>query len=322
MNIITNTNMSEINLPVKYISQWDSTASLSNNDCGATASAMVLSYYGRETTSDEVFKLTGAGSGYITYTQLINAIKKLGYESKVFYNQTKQNVENFLRQGIIPVALFRYADLTSVQDKNFKGAHFSPIVGVRDDGYFVNDTNFWGNLRQDGDHHFYNNQEFNNAWKNVSLTQNLANSMLVIYPKTSEDPCLNLLKKYNVKTIDEFDKKLEEHIGLTWGNASKEGGGFLAGERRKNNTLNDQVKTLKQEKQKLTEEKSEINRQLSDKGVKIKELEDKLKDPQVGVDINKIKQEAKQEFEKEMQKVLNSNNYKLASFLISLLGKK
>jgi len=44
-----------------------------------------------------------------------------------------------------------------------------------------------------------------------------------------------ILKKYNVKDEQELDRKIEEHVGTTWG--GEDNGGFLGSERKKNREL-------------------------------------------------------------------------------------
>jgi hypothetical protein len=195
------------NLPVPYSSQWDSDAQGTQNDCGPCSIKMILNFFGENVTTDQIFKLAGAGGGLITVAQLQKAIKALGYESKWLINQAPNNIKSYIDQGIPVIPLVRYKDLQSKQD-DFEGPHFMVIVGYREDGYFVNDPNFWEPLRGHGDHHFYTNTEFNNSWTNAALTGNPGNSMLVILPKkpmateTSAD-LKSLLEHMGVKDVVE-----------------------------------------------------------------------------------------------------------------------
>lgn len=47
-----------------------------------------------------------------------------------------------------------------------------------------------------------------------------------------EAPESSLLKKYGVASVEELDRKIEEHVGTTWGAEDKPGGGFLGSARR------------------------------------------------------------------------------------------
>ena len=92
------------NLPVKFASQWDDDAELSNNDCGATCIKMVLAYYGEDHTTDEIFKLTGAGSGVISVGQLMKAITTLGFKSEFLRGQTTDSLKSLISQNLPPIA--------------------------------------------------------------------------------------------------------------------------------------------------------------------------------------------------------------------------
>lgn len=174
----------EQNLSVPYLSQWDQTAVLSNNDCGAAAVAMILNYYGENLTVDQVQQKTGSSGGLVTIEQLQKAITACGYSSEVYTGQTFDNLKNFLTRGLPVVALVHYGSLTSTQDKQFKGGHFFDVVGYRsDNSVYVNDPNFKDALRKDGDHHVYTFQEFMAAWGSCNQDGNPNNTLVVISKK-------------------------------------------------------------------------------------------------------------------------------------------
>lgn len=176
--------MTEINLPVIYKSQWDSEASETRDDCGPACTSMTLDFYGLKTTINEVFKKTKAAKDVlITIAQMTTAISSYGYVSKFLTNQTIESLKSYLDRGIPVMALVHYGDFTSRQDKGFSGGHFFLVVGYRDDGFFVNDPDFYSPLRNDGDHHFYTKQDFINGWKNASKDGNPINSFLIIEKK-------------------------------------------------------------------------------------------------------------------------------------------
>lgn len=171
------------NLPVPYKSQHDPDAHGTKNDCGPASAAMILNYYGENTTTDEVFRRTQAGQGLIRVAELKKAISSYGYDSEFITNAEPQAINDLINQGTPLIALVHYGYLSSRQDKNYKGGHFFTVVGYRDDGFFVNDPNFWGDFRQDGDHHFYKRNEFIDAWSNCWQDKNPNKSYLVVYPK-------------------------------------------------------------------------------------------------------------------------------------------
>lgn len=144
---------------------------------------MILNYYGENLTTNQVFSLTGAGTGMINVSQMTTAVKALGYKSAFITNSNTSALKVFLDKNIPVICLVHYGSLNSTQDKKFKGGHFFCVVGYRDDGYFVNDPNFKGDYRADGDHHFYTKEEFEKSWNDCSLDGNPINSMIIIYPK-------------------------------------------------------------------------------------------------------------------------------------------
>lgn len=174
------------NLLVPYLSQWDTTASKTRNDCGPSSLAMALNFYGENLTVDQVFEKTGAGTGYISLPQLAKAASYYGYKCEAFTNGTAEALRGFINQGIPVITVVHYGLLSSRQDTNFSGPHIFLTVGYRDDGYFVNDPDFWGSFRKDGDHHFYTKADFENAWEQSALDGNVRNTYMVVYPKKVE----------------------------------------------------------------------------------------------------------------------------------------
>lgn len=172
-----------VNLDVNYISQWDPTASDSRNECGEASAAMILNFYGEHLTPNQITEKTGAGLGLVSVVQLQQAIKAFGYDSQFVRNATPAHITGYLDKAMPVIALVHYGSLNSTQDKSFKGGHFFAVVGYREDGYFVNDPNFQGQFRQDGDHHFYTKAEFETAWGSCHLDQNPDNCFIVIFPK-------------------------------------------------------------------------------------------------------------------------------------------
>lgn len=173
------------NLPVPYKSQWDADAKGTQNDCGPASIAMALNYYGESLTTDQVYQKTGAGAGLIGIAEMNRAIAAFGYSVERKTQSTPAELKACLDQNLPVIALVHYGSLgPTVQDKTFKGGHFFLVVGYRDDGYFVNDPNFWDAHRQDGDHHFYPKAAFEKAWSDASLDGNQKNSFQVINRKS------------------------------------------------------------------------------------------------------------------------------------------
>ena len=196
-----------MNLKVPYISQWDSTASLNKNDCGATSTAMVLNYYGTTCTSDEVFKKTGSGQGYITFGQLIKAVRSYDYVCEEGFgkdfNFIKQNIDK--RQPIICVVHYGY--IPERQD-TFTGAHILVVRGYDNNGVFLNDPNYWGAKRANGENKYVKWSDFNKAWAST-VDGNLANSYLLIFKKETTMKTTEKLPEafYQIKEAKELIKR-------------------------------------------------------------------------------------------------------------------
>jgi len=175
------------NLSVKYKSQWDEDATETRDDCGPCSVAMILNYFGENVTTNDVFDRTEAGQGLITIAQLQKAIKSFNYECQYITNSELLELEKNIEKGIPVICLVHYGSFNSRQDKNYNGGHFFVVVGYRDDGYFVNDPDFWGQYRPDGDHHFYTREEMTNGWANCWHDGNPNKSYLVIFPYQEEN---------------------------------------------------------------------------------------------------------------------------------------
>ncbi len=198
--------MSEKILTIPYKSQWDNDANSSKNDCGPASLAMVLNKYGKNVTTNEVLAKTGAGGGYVSFQQLQKVASEYGFTSRIERNRSPQRIKDLINRGIFPIVVVHYGYLSSRQNQKFKGPHIMVVVGYRDDGYFVNDPNFWGEFRSHGDHHFYKKEEFEKSWKQSTEDSNAANTLFFIQlnqdfkpepPETSES-------KSNCKAISNF----------------------------------------------------------------------------------------------------------------------
>lgn len=198
-------------LSVPYKSQWDGDAGKTANDCGPTSIAMILNYYEKADryTTNEVFDKTGAGQGLISFDQLEKAISALGYTYTREYSCTPARLKQLLDQDTPPIALVKYGNLKSTQDKQFKGGHFFVPVGYRgDEGYFVNDSNFKDAYRQHGDHHFYTKEEFESAWSGFNPKDNPNNTLIVIHRKSGQVADDDTRKKLDnaIYNSGEYDK--------------------------------------------------------------------------------------------------------------------
>lgn len=168
------------NLPVVYKSQWDDDASKSNNDCGPASIAMILDFFGKTITTNEINEMIQDG-GLVTFQQLTDVIDKLGFGFELKRDCKFEDIVTSINNGVPVMPLVHYGSLNSTQDKVFKGGHFMVVVGYLENGdLLVNDPNFKDNLRQDGDHHIYTKQEFMKAWGECNLDGNMNYQMLII----------------------------------------------------------------------------------------------------------------------------------------------
>jgi ABC-type bacteriocin/lantibiotic exporter with double-glycine peptidase domain len=198
------------NREVPYKSQWDDDAKGTRNDCGPASIAMLLNYYGENVKTDDVFARTGAGQGLITINQIQKAIASYGYTSTYEKNQTPARIKELIDKDTPPMLLVHYGSLNSVQDKTYKGGHFFDCVGYYDGGYYVNDPNFWGNMRADGDHHNYTKSELEKAWNDAIIDENSPCALLWIARK---QPTVSQDEKRAMELIQEFKVK-EQHGNL------------------------------------------------------------------------------------------------------------
>jgi hypothetical protein len=174
----------EKNLPVPYKSEEDADAVASNLDCGPTSLSMVLNFYGEHTTTDQLTGLL-VNRGLITFPELQKIATSFGYNAEYYLNQTFDALKKMLDQNIPIVVLLHAGDLQSRQDKNWTGGHFVTVVGYRaDDSLYVNDPDFYGQYRAQGDHHVYTLNEFMQAWGDCHIDGNQDFSFMVVFPKT------------------------------------------------------------------------------------------------------------------------------------------
>ena len=127
----------------------------------------------------------------------------------------------------------------------------------------------------------------------TKVTHNYTNVYGFLAPlETTNNNMQELLNKYSVKTIEELDKKIFEHLGLDWGNAENANNkSHLASDRRKIikleneaiarenkiTNLEGQVAVLKMEKAKVTQDLKDANaRRVLVEG-ELKEAQDEIK---------------------------------------------
>lgn len=153
-------------LNVPYKSQWDGDAQGTRNDCGPASCAMILAYLGTKVTTDQVFEKTGAGTGYINFTQLTNAVSSFGHKMSGAAGKKLSDIKSNIDKNIPCIVVLHYGHLSGRQD-SFTGPHILVVVGYDDKGVYVNDPNYWGSRREEGDHKFHTFETFDKAWQST-----------------------------------------------------------------------------------------------------------------------------------------------------------
>lgn len=212
-------------LSVPYISQWDDEAKASKNDCGPTSLAMVLRFYGKSITSDEVFKLSEAGKGYVTFQQLARVAKMYGYDGNIIRSAKNKTLIELLDKDIPVIVVVHYGSLSHNQDK-FTGPHIMCVVGYDGSNFLVHDPDFQGPERLGGRYRKIPYTEFGNAWFSSSLDGNSPNTMLVLQkanltpqnPKAEESEKVeqpqNELDFMAINLDDDFSSEVESKYDL------------------------------------------------------------------------------------------------------------
>lgn len=179
----------EKNLPVPYKSQHESDSQISNNDCGPASLAMVLEFLGTPISVGEVLRKLGNPKGYTSLGELGLVASSFGYNVETGNNASFNDIKFYIDRGLPVIVVGGYGYLESTQDKNFKGSHIMVVCGYRaDDGVYVNDPNFWGQFKKDGDHHNYTASEFFTFWRNENNKEgNMPNTFFVVSPKAEGD---------------------------------------------------------------------------------------------------------------------------------------
>ncbi len=140
-----------IAMQIPYVSQWDETAHLARGDCGIVAACMIALWRGIQTTPDQMLKEAKLPVGRLVYDfpDVIRAAKAVGLELEYHYPATWNVIQAELKAGRQVLPLLKYNLIGGNQD-SFGGAHFWTCIGYDDENVYVNDPDWWGNLREKG----------------------------------------------------------------------------------------------------------------------------------------------------------------------------
>jgi uncharacterized protein YvpB len=170
-------------LPVPFKSQWDEDARGSRKDCGPACVAMVLQYQGTPVTTDQVFAASGAeADAYIGMGQMMEAAHYFGLELTYHAGRSLEDLRRWLDEDLPVIALVNYGVWSSqgLTWDSFTGPHFVVVVGYDDEGnILINDPDYAGELRLEGDHKAYSADLFRQAWYDLTSLDNPNGAALV-----------------------------------------------------------------------------------------------------------------------------------------------
>jgi len=160
-------------LSVPHISQWDTNASYSKNDCIPVCSAMLVAYYGGNLTPDQISSRIGT-QGLVNFDQIRKALDAFGYKLIGETYKTMDDLKKSIDKGIPFIAIVHYGDLPNRQD-TYTGGHAVVVTGYDDNNVYVNDPDFWGDRRLEGKSKAYPISSFYTAWQSRADGNNPSN---------------------------------------------------------------------------------------------------------------------------------------------------
>jgi hypothetical protein len=133
---------------VPYVSQWDDTAKLSRGDCGIVAACMCALWKGINTSPDQMIQKANLPIGQHSYDfpDVVKAGAAVGLKLQYTYPATWDVIRKELDATRPTITLLRYGVVADNQD-DFDGSHFWTVVGYDSDSVYVNDPDWWGDLR-------------------------------------------------------------------------------------------------------------------------------------------------------------------------------
>lgn len=175
-------------LDVPYRSQWDADANKSTTDCGPACLAMVLGYYGKQASINELYRATGTEPGkYIGFGQLQRVASTYDVPFEYSENHRLNDLKSWIDEGKPAIALVKYSAWSQIEpgvstQDTFTGPHFVVVVGYGDGDIYINDPNYWPPRRAEGHKKSWSEVLFNLAWSNVRTPGVLNPNNAVIIP--------------------------------------------------------------------------------------------------------------------------------------------
>lgn len=167
--------MGQLIRAIPYKSQYDLDASEFRNDCGPACVAMILNGLGVHTTTNTVFRRSGAKANqYVSVSQMIRAAQTFNINFDYFYPWGLNDLKLAIQAGKAPIALIHYGALErrGLTQSSFTGPHFVVAVGYDRDSIYIHDPLWWGTRRWEGERRRIPNRDFEAAWSSASKDGN------------------------------------------------------------------------------------------------------------------------------------------------------
>ena len=167
-------------LQIPYRSQWAPDADAYETDCGPTCLAMILNYYNKPMTPDEMYDfLPKKGkSDFVNFMELNNAAKQNQITMKwKQYNGRHQallNLRTNMEANKPMIALVKYKPWRSVTLNPFDWGHFVVVTGYTSTHVTIHDPLFglWVTPASKGAHFTMTHDDFCAGWGGFPVTEN------------------------------------------------------------------------------------------------------------------------------------------------------
>lgn len=201
-------------LNVPYISQWDTNASFSKNDCIPVSSAMLVNYYKGIISPDQISTKIGV-QGLITFEQIRKALESFQYKIIGLSFKTISDLKKSIDSGVPFIAVLHYGDLPNRQD-TYTGGHAVVVTGYDDSNIYVNDPNFWGDRRAEGNNKAYPIALFDKAWQSKADGNNPGNFWYLDHAVPGSSLSMDLDVDIPSIIEDKYDLKSNDWYSKYW----------------------------------------------------------------------------------------------------------
>lgn len=200
-------------LKVPYISQWDSNAKFSKDDCVPTCASMLIAYYGGSIDPDKITEKIG--QGLVDFNEIKTALNAFNYKIIGTTFRTIDDLKKSIDAGIPFIAIIHYGDLPGRQD-TYSGGHAVVVTGYDDKDIYVNDPDFWSPRRNEGENKKYPIASFEKAWNSKADGNNPGNFWYLDAKVPTPVIGLTLDQDITSEIEDKFDLKSKEWYSKYW----------------------------------------------------------------------------------------------------------